>query len=30
MLVIEDRCKELKMKINAAEGKVLGIEGEEG
>ena len=30
MLQLEDKCKELKMKINAAEGKVLGVEGEEG
>eukprot|EP00347_Sterkiella_histriomuscorum_P009999 403339071 len=30
MLILEDRCKELKMKINAAEGKVLGVEGQEG
>lgn len=30
MLVVEDRCRDLKMKISAAQGKVLGIEGEEG
>lgn len=30
MMVVEDRCKDLKMKISAAQGKVLGIEGEEG
>jgi hypothetical protein len=30
MLVMEDKCKDLKMKIGAAEGKLLGIEGEEG
>lgn len=30
MLQLEDKCKELKMKINAAEGKILGVEGEEG
>lgn len=30
MLVLEDRCKDLKMKISAAEGKHLGVEGEQG
>ena len=30
ILTLENKCKELKMKISAAEGKVLGVEGIEG
>jgi hypothetical protein len=30
MLSLEDKCKELKMKVHAAEGKQLGIEGAQG